>query len=138
MQTFKVLFKYLLYIGEGAWHLKFHFAKNVFWEVCFCVITPRHPKLFWPWHSQNFVGGLYAVRKNSYNLASSGYEYSDFPLTHISSQLQLSVFDTCVSRHPLLMKTVYENGIYCFPFREVKKLLHMSIALSIFYIPLKP
>ena len=41
---------------------------------------PRHPKLFWPGTSRN----------NSYNLASSGYGYSDFPLTHISSQLSLA------------------------------------------------
>ena len=27
---------------------------------------------FWPRQSQNFVGGLYVVWKNSYNLASSG------------------------------------------------------------------
>ena len=66
------------------------FSEITFCQECFLgnlilFHYPRHPRVFCPRHSQNFVGGSYDVWKNSYNLASSGYEYSDFPLTDISS-----------------------------------------------------
>ena len=51
------------------------------------VSLSKASETFWPRHSQNFVGGLYVVWKNSYNLASSSYGYSNFPLIYISSQL---------------------------------------------------
>ena len=75
--------------GGGAWGHAPSFCKIAFCQKCFLgnlllCHSPRHPKLFWPRDSQNFVGGLYIAWKNCYNLASSGYGYSDFPLTNIS------------------------------------------------------
>ena len=61
------------------------FCQECFLENLLLCYYPRHPKLFWPWHSQNFVGGLHVVWKNSYNLSSSVYIYSDFSVTDISS-----------------------------------------------------
>ena len=55
--------------------LKSNFARNVFWEICFCVIIQD---------IRNFLGPG-TPRKNNYNLASSGYGYCGFPLAQISS-----------------------------------------------------
>ena len=63
--------------------LKLYFARNVLWEVCFCVIIQGIRNFLVP-HSQNVVVGLYVVWQNSFNLARSGYGFFDFPLTHIS------------------------------------------------------
>ena len=76
--------------GRGTWEscpLFFlnHILPGRFSGKLLLCNYPRHPKLFWPQHSQNFVGGLYVVWKNSYSLTSSGYGYSNFPLTHVSS-----------------------------------------------------
>ena len=73
--------------GHGPSFSEIAFCQECFLRNSLLCHYPRHPKHFWPRHSQNFVGGLYSVWKNSFDLASSGYGYSYFPLTDISSQL---------------------------------------------------
>ena len=78
----------LLYEGGGGEHGG---HTRSFSEIAFCLANlvlcyyPRHQKIFLLQHFQNFVGGLYFVWKDSYDLSSSGYGYSDFSLSNTSS-----------------------------------------------------
>ena len=45
--------------GRGLtpqYFMKLYFVRNVLPENRFCYHSSRHPKLFWPWHSQNLCG----------------------------------------------------------------------------------
>ena len=66
------------------------FSKIAFYQECFLgnlllCHYPRHPKTFLAPALTEFCRGPVSCMEKIYNLASSGYGYSDIPLINISS-----------------------------------------------------